>query len=578
MASVPHRVEPERAIVPPIVLPITSRGLVVTDRLCWMILAAAMAVAGGLILYLNRGTIFFLDELTWVYSSPSLDARDVIEPHNGHLIATTRLAYKAVLETLGADYLTFRLLHVSTLLVAVGLLYVLAKRRIGALPALAPCFVLLVFGSAAHHLYSPVAFSIFLCIAAGLGALVALERGDRRGDVAACALIALSVATFTTGLAFLVGVAISVLIRPDRWRRAWVFIVPLALYTAWWVWAQSQPDPAGETARLSNSLLIPSYVAESLAVVTNALAGLDFDFPGSPSDGIESGWGRVLAAAAVVALALRIRRGSLPASLWVSLGIVLTFWALGALAFDAILRAPGNGRYLFMGAVGVLLVATDAARSIRFSRLGLLALFAGAAFSVATNVAILRDGAAFFRDGYSTPARAEFAMLELARDRVDPDVDAAPAGSESPLALPGLPAGPYLAVVDRYGSLGLTLPELERESEGVRQHADRTLARILELGLEPSRAGTPDGGCLQLRTTEPDGPIGFRLPPGGAILRARGAAPAAVTVGRFAVPSAEVGSLVPGEAATLGIPTDWSSRPWLASIGGAESVEVCPAG
>src|SRR5215207_8785599 len=79
MASVPHRLGEERATVPRIVLPITSRGLVVTDRLCWGILGAAMAVAAGLILYLNRGTTFFVDEIGFLYSSPRLDASYVLE-------------------------------------------------------------------------------------------------------------------------------------------------------------------------------------------------------------------------------------------------------------------------------------------------------------------------------------------------------------------------------------------------------------------------------------------------------------------------------------------------------------------
>jgi hypothetical protein len=50
LASVPQRLGEDRATVPRIVLPITSRGLVVTERLCCGILGAAMAVAAGLVL------------------------------------------------------------------------------------------------------------------------------------------------------------------------------------------------------------------------------------------------------------------------------------------------------------------------------------------------------------------------------------------------------------------------------------------------------------------------------------------------------------------------------------------------
>jgi hypothetical protein len=69
----------------------------------------------------------------------------------------------------------------------------------------------------------------------------------------------------------------------------------------------------------------------------------------------------------------------------------------------------------------------------------------------------------------------------------------------------------------------------------------------------------------------------FDLPPGGASLRVQGAGPAPVSVGRFASPSAQVGRLSPGEAATLAIPRDASPKTWTGSVTEARSVEVCPA-
>jgi drug/metabolite transporter (DMT)-like permease len=93
---------------------------------CWAILGAAMAIATGLILYLNRGTTFNTDELDWVFFTPNLSASDVLEPHNGNLIATTRLAYTAILETVGAEYIAFRLLGVVAVLLAGAFFYALA--------------------------------------------------------------------------------------------------------------------------------------------------------------------------------------------------------------------------------------------------------------------------------------------------------------------------------------------------------------------------------------------------------------------------------------------------------------------
>jgi hypothetical protein len=211
------------------------------------------------------------------------------------------------------------------------------------------------------------------------------------------------------------------------------------------------------------------------------------------------------------------------------------------------------------------------------SRFALAALFAAAAVSLATNLALLREGAASFRNGYTPLTRADFAMLELARGHVNPSFD--------PLEDPPVggfvdsPASTYFAALDRYGSLALPLSELERQPESIRQGADQTLARALQLHLQTRQSGPPGGRCEELSSSGAGETIGFQLPPGGAILQVRGAAPEPLLVGRFASsPTAEIGSLSPGRRATLAIPRDSSPRPWIGSITGPRSIEVCPRG
>lgn len=557
------------------VLPITSGGLEVTDRLCWGALAVAMAIASALILYVGRGTIFYFDELTWLYASPGLDRPgDVLEPHSGHLIATTRLAFKAILETVGVDYLAFRLLAVASVLLSVGLFYALARRRIGALPALAPAFVLLFLGSAWQHIVTPIGFPITFSVAAGLCALLVLGRDGRRGDVAACLLLILSVATYTTGLAFLVGVAISVLMRPDRRGRAWVFLVPLVLYAAWFLWSLSGDSSAEGEITPSNVLLIPSWVAASLAAVLAALTGLGYAFAGGVSaegvpDAIDPAWGRVLAVLAIVAIAIRVRRGGVPRSVWVFAGVALTYWALGALA-SGFTRSPESVRYVYVGSVAVLLVAVAALPPLRFSRRGIAILFAAAALSLCGNLALLRDGGSVFR-GFSASVQAQLAVLELARDHVDPDFDP----PENPFV--NAPASTYFAVLDRYGSAAYSLAELELQSESVREAADTGLTDALGLRLERARAGRSADACERVSRDASGAGVAFELPRGGATLRVHGAVPATLTLGRFGdLPSVELGSLSPAEAAALAIPPDASPRRWHGSLAGARAVEVCP--
>jgi hypothetical protein len=576
LASTPDRLGVDRAAVPRIVLPIRSGGLELTDRVCWAILGAAMLAAAALILYLNRGTLFFVDELERFQASPTLDAVDVIEPHAGHLTATANLVYKVVLETVGAHYVAFRILIVGCVLLTTGLFYALVKRRIGALPALAPAIVLLFFGSSWQMIITGLGFNIVFSIALGLGALLALERRDRPGDMLACGLVILAIATFSIGLAFLVGVAISVWLEPDRRRRAWVFLVPLVLYAAWWVWGQSAPDPAGTGTEASNALLIPSYVAESLAAVLSALAGLSFEFTAQGTEAITTQPGIVLALIAIAGLALRIKRGSVPRFLWVSIGVLLAFWTLSALARNEF-RPPGQIRYLYTGAVGVLLVAAAAASGIRFSRAGVVALFAAAAVSLATNLVLLRDGGSEFRNDYSAPLRANLAMVELARDEIRPGFNYR-AGIPALSVSTALSAGEYLAASDRYGSLAFSLPELAAQPEAIRQRADRTLARALGLSLEPAPSRRRAGECRLVTADSAGGAIAFPLPPGGATVTVRGDAPGELRLGRFAaLPSVDVGALAPAQRVGVRIPTDASPTPWRASVTGASALEVCGA-
>ncbi|MGH2951050.1 MAG: hypothetical protein ACRDKX_03295, partial [Solirubrobacterales bacterium] len=461
-------------------------------------LGAAMVAAAALILWLDRATTFNVDQIFVVLSSPQLELREVFDSRNGHLGATTTLLYKGLLEAFGSGDLAFRIAQVAAALLAAGLFFALAKRRVGAVAALAPTLVLLFLGADWPHVATSLGFTVLFSIAAGLGSLLALERGDRRGDVAACVLLAISIVTFSTGLAFLVGVAISVLLRGDRWRRAWIFAVPAALYMAWWLSISWTSASGSDQVQLSNLLLIPGWAFSSLAAGAAALAGLAYDFRGEGSPEIDASWGPVLAVGAIVALALRIRRGSVPAALWAALGIAVTYWGLQALVADPGIRYPAKPQYVYPSAVLVLLVALAALAPIRPTPRVTVALFAIAAFSLAGNLALMRDGATYYREDYSAAARAQFAMLDLAR----PWVDEATLDLES--AAPGAPvlntpADRYFEFVDHYGSPALSLSELAGESEEVRRRADQILAGALGLGVEPALGEAAPAGCERHR-------------------------------------------------------------------------------
>ena len=76
--------------------------------------------------------------------------------------------------------------------------------------------------------------------------------------------------------------------------------------------------------------------------------------------------------------------------LWAALAIVLALWLMGAVT-KALMRTPDSCRYLYPGALVVLIAGAWLAAGLRWRRPALIALFLLAATGVATNLALLRD-------------------------------------------------------------------------------------------------------------------------------------------------------------------------------------------
>ncbi|MGH2961135.1 MAG: hypothetical protein ACRDL3_02930 [Solirubrobacterales bacterium] len=552
-------------------------------RFAWAVLAFAMAIAAGVLEWAGSDTGLLNDEL-FVFSTSRWDLEYLLSPHNEHLTLPMRIVYQAVFATVGPEYGVIRAIGVVALFACVALFFELARRRLGPPLALPPSMLLLFLGLGWQSVLWPFGvLTTALSIAAGLGALLALERDDRTGDILAAVLVALSVATFSIGLAFLVGIAVSILLRPDRWRRAWIFLVPLVLYAAWWVWAQKFDQPGAVSA--SNIAMIPEYFVDSLAAVLGALAGLNelvglgglraFD-----ASGLEAVLGAIALAVrwavvvlAVAALVVRLKRGRIPSSLWVSLAILTTYWLAGSLAQGAE-RVPDASRYILPGAIGVLLVATDAARGRRLPAAVPAVVLAVFAFSLAANLHELRDAGNAFR-GEAGSSRAQLAALELADGAAHPTYLPGQDPSLSAFLPAGFPVqvGPYLAAAERFGSPAYSLEELRAQDERVRRGADAVLTRALDLRLEPAEPDARPPGCREPATGEALRSID--LPRGGALLRAE--RDAQMALARFAdLPFFGVGGLAADRPAAIRAPPDLAPEPWRAGFITAGAVEICP--
>lgn len=546
------------------------------ERVCWSVLGTAIVAWAVLGLSLTRGTTFFSDEYTYFIGSRGFNLEAILAPHNGHLIATVRLIYAAVFKLFGPDYLVFRLLEVFGIALVATLFFVRAKRAVGPAVALAPSVTLLFLGSAAPQVtLSPLGITHVYCVAAGLAALLTLERDSRRGDLAACTFLLVSVATFSIGLAFLAGVAVSVLLRGDRWRRCWIFLVPLSLYLAWLAAPKltGAVYASGTGFTLSNVLLVPNFIAESAAAVAASLAGLDTDFSNasSVSDIPTSAWGFVVAPLAVAALTVRIRRRPVPASLCASLAIVLGFW-LSIAVVAGLNRYPYSQRYIYAGGVVVLLAATDALAGYRLSHGAVAALLALTVLALGANLYRLRAAGPFLAAN-STSLRAGLTAIQIAGDQATPGFFGPPHGFPAVgdgrlfLAAAAVSTGggtrPYLSAAQRNGSLGFSLARLRSQPASVREQTDESLVNVLGLRLVP--APTQMHGKCRTVPGAISGVHDFGIRPPGIVLRAPTAE--AVTIRRFASAKAVgLGNLSAGKFSALEIPTDQAPDTWHVGV------------
>jgi hypothetical protein len=549
-------------------------GFLGTTRGAWIVLGIAMAISAALILVTAHGESFGIDEMFYlgrmvqdsgqVVQYHALSLEYLLGPYNGHLQLGGKLIYEATFALFGANYTAFVAVNVVALCASVGLVFELARRRVGPLAALAPCVLLLFLGFAREVLLWPFDVHTLAAIAFGLGALLALEKGDRRGDILACVLITLSVATIEVGLALLVGIAVLVMLRSDRLRRAWIFILPGALYVAWWIWARKFHQDQSAIS-IDNIDLIPKTVFYSAAGVLGSLTGTNPVIPATYVTAV-TWFGKGLAVLAAAALALRLSRRSIPPTLWAWIAIVLFYWVtMGAAG------RPAEGmRYVFFGAVGVLLLAAEAV-SDRIGKRMTAGVVVIALLALPANIAQLRSGSntdTLHHD--AGVSRTEFAMLELAGNRVDPEY--VPAADPNVTNVGGglfigIPAGAYLRSVQRNGSPAFDLAELRDQPEELRKIADITLADAI--GLEPQTVRKPAGAadCPVFSPRPGSASTSFPLPPGSTVYGPAGAKPVTIGLRRFAdEQSGVLEEMPPGAWRSLEIPEDAAPELWRAVV------------
>lgn len=537
-----------------------------------LLAASAILVSGTLLLlWLSRVT-FWRDEWSFLLHRRGSGLDVFLDPEVEHLLALPILIYKTLLATFGMDSAApFQLVAVALFLLSVAVLFVYLRRRVGEWVALAAILPILFLGQAWDDLLFPFQLAFFGSMASGLGALLALDRDDRAGDAMAAGLLTISILFSGLGVPFVAAATVAVGLTSERFRRAWVVVVPTSIFGLWYLGWGHESQTFFSFQNLATS---PAYVLDGFASSISSVLGL-----GAPRDELlvsTLDWGRPLLVLAVGLGVWRLMRlGSVPRWVWVGLALGVGFWALVGLNSSP-LAPPTAGRYQYIGAIFVLVIAAELARGVRIRGWPLAIVFAVAGAATLSNFSNLENAAGGLAQ-IAEKQRGGLAALELIRGEVDPAFLLTEENSNVDY-LGAVDAAAYFSAADAFGSPAYTPDQLAGSSEAARVAADKVFAAGLGLGLAPAQGGV-GGACDVAVPGAAGGEAGaalIPLQPGGAIVRARGG-PVALRLRRYAVGSSpvDVGRIGAGEQALLEIPADGSEKPWQLELTGSGPVEVC---
>lgn len=565
------------------------------NRVAYAVLALVFVLAAVLILSWGKGQTFINDEWTYFVVDQGWSLETLFKPQNGHLIVIPLLIYKGLFATVGAgSHLPFQIATVVLHLAVALLFFQLIRSRVSLAVAVGLTVLVALFGAGWDTVMGAYELPNLTGMAAGLGCLLALERRRPFADAAASLLLAIALASFSIGIAFGLGALLSILLGGRaQWRRAWIVVLPFALYGAWFVWARKFGQ-SEITAEALGGLF--SGIADQVAAICAGITGL-FRAPGSAElatlVALRPEWGYVLAPILAGLTVLHVRRRP-PRSIrfWTILGTLLIYLALVAAGLDPA-RTPNASRYVYMGGILALLLVAELSRDVRWSTVtGTIATLA-LTLALLANVSELRAGGRLFEAEGATN-RATLAALELSRQHVEPDFfveDEAAAHSHPDMFFT---AAAYFAAAEELGSPAFSLDQLQGSAEQAREAADQELVRALELTVVPGGSGrvsrgvdppklidTSNGGSFRLGACLALAPdrgrsASFRLelPAGGMNYRTSSENEVELSLSRFGEAFSTDLPAIKGSG-EVAIATDASPVPWRAELTTTRKTLVC---
>ena len=549
-----------------------EQAVAVVERRWRWALAVLLGLDAVLLLYMGRGTTFFYDDWDFVTHDYGGGLHSLLLAHVGNISVFPIAVYKVLFHVVGLDnYGVFRLVVVVLHLIAAGLVFTLAARRLAHVPALLATALILFLGAAWEDLLWAFQVGYLLSIVGGLAAFVLVERRDRLGDALALAALVLSAGSSSLGIPLLIGIAVELAWRRD-WRRGWIVVVPAVLYALWYL-------GYGESEVTSNSLInAPGFAADLAAAASGALIGRSLE------------WGRPLALIAMLALLWRLI-GTRPVSARLA-GLLATgaaLWIVTATARSTI-SPPETSRYTYLGAVVIVLVAVELMQGVAMPARALAITSVLVVFFALTGLTPMHSGAVGLRST-SKPLAAELGALELA-DRYAP-----PTFQPDPQRAPQIVAEPYLHTVHAIGSSPGDTPAGIATAEPVsRNAADAVLvaagaARVTGLARVPraplasapavsglaSGSQVQRGSCVKL-TPAPHAAMSATLvlPKGGVAIGDHGSQPAALAYRRFGEAFDPASAPVAGHSEVeLSFMPDAAEQPWQLQVSSASQLVLC---
>jgi hypothetical protein len=561
------------------------------DRLARPTLVAAVIVSGLLLLHLTRGTSFWADDWTWIATRRGDTVDAFLAPYNGHLSLVPVAIYRLMFAIFGiGSYTPYRALVIVLSLVVAALLFVYARARTGELLALLLAVSMLFLGPGWQDMMWAFQIPWLIVCAAGIVALMLLERRTRRGDAGACALLVLAICSTSLGLAFAIGIAVDLALSRRRWRDAWIVLIPLLLYGIWAL--HYHPNQIDLTAVTT----IPVNLAEAAAAALSSLAGQSGIVPfNGTGTSLTYGWPLLVLA---LVLALRHARNALPRARSVSLAVTFVVFAASVSIVHGELASPLSSRYIYVYCLLATLLIAEVARGIRPSRLVQVSLCVAALVAVVSNIGNLRAQSMYIRQSGAVTNGALMAL----------DLDRASVASSTPARIAlyqfvKLSAGAYFDARRTLGSPAFTIAQLRTADANAQSTADSQLLADGDVTLTsgPASAGTrhsiaPAGAAVRVLAST-NGTVAragscirftpeAALAPGspasvslfvvaGRLSVTAAATRATLSVRRFATTLTPLGTVSAQSSAIVTIRRDSTSLPWYVQLSSIAPVRAC---